>query len=130
MELNVKQENVIRDFLNEADDNTIMNIVREINNYNGDLEQLVWYEMEEFDWLMDGISAWDIARATFYGDFNPTHKYWKWDAYSNFESAEWLNYDSNDYEAIIEALENIPWIDFPVDIKDLLEEIDREEDEE
>lgn len=122
MELNVKQENAIRDFLNEADDNTIMNIVREINNYNGDLEYLVWYEMEEFDWLMDGNPAWDIARATFYGDFNPTHKYWKWDAYGNFESTEWLNYDTDDYEAIINALDAIPWECFPMDIKDLLED--------
>ena len=130
MELNVKQENAIRDFLREQTDDNILDIVREINDYDGQLEDLTWNPMDEFDELISGVEPWDIARATFYGNFNPTHNYWRWDSYGNFESINWFEYDSDDYEAIIDALYSIPWEDFPNDIKELLEDIESEDEDE
>lgn len=131
MELNVKQENTIRDFLREQTDDNILSIVREINGWDGRLEDLTWYDIEyEFNELMDGIEPWEVARATFYGDFNPTHTYWRYDGYGNFESTDYLNYDNEDIEEIIEALYFIPYEYFPDDIKELLEDIESEDEDE
>lgn len=131
MELNVKQENAIRDFLREQTDDNILSIVKEINGWNGQLEDLTWYDIEyEFNELMDGIEPWEVARATFYGEFNPTHSYWRYNAYGNFESIDCLNYDNDDIEEIIEALYSIPYEDFPDDIKELLEDIESEDEDE
>lgn len=130
MELNVKQENAIRDFLREQTEKDIFDIVREINNWDGQLENLTWYSIDEFDELMYDVTPWDIARATFYGDFNPTHNYWCYNAYGNFESTDYLSYDNADIEEIIEALYSIPWENFPDDIKELLQDIESEDEDE
>lgn len=131
MELNVKQENAIRDFLREQTDDNILRIVKEINGWDGQLENLTWYDIEyEFNELMDGVEPWEIARATYYGEFNPTHTFWRYNAYGNFESTDYLNYDNADIEEIIEALYSIPWEYFPDDIKELLEDIESEDEDE
>lgn len=128
--MNEKQREAILDFLNDCNDEGILNIVRDINGYSGDYDNLVWYDMEyEFDELCDGMKPWEIARACYYGDFNPTHDYWRYDGYGNFESTDYLDYDESDKEDIVNAIENIPYSYLPNDIQQILDDNEGEGDE-
>lgn len=49
------------------------------------------YFMEEFDEIMEGKNPWEIARSCFFGDFNPTHAYFWFNAYENLESNDWID---------------------------------------
>lgn len=128
--MNEKQREAILEYLNDCDDEEILNIVRDINSYNGDCDNLVWYDMEyEFDELCDGMKPWEVARACYYGDFNPTHDYWHYDGYGNFESTDYFNYDESDKEDIIDAIEHIPYRYLPDEIQQILDDNEDEGDE-
>lgn len=55
--------------------------------------------MESFDDECSGMQPWDIARACFYGGFCPAHDYYRWNAYGNLESTDYVG-DWVDMEAI------------------------------
>ena len=46
--------------------------------------------MDEFDELNDGMKPWDLARACFYGDFRPCDEFWRWNAYGNIDSTDYI----------------------------------------
>lgn len=48
----------------------------------------VIYSMDEFDEVTCGMTAWEVARAAFYGDFCPAHDFFKFNAYGNLESMD------------------------------------------
>ena len=64
----------------------LLEMVQEVNGYNGDLEHLEFYDMECFNELMDSLEPEEIARRVFFGDFNPNHEYFKFNGYANLES--------------------------------------------
>lgn len=47
------------------------------------------YDMETFNDYLD--DPWEAARAAFFGDFNPTHNFFWFNAYGNLESADYLD---------------------------------------
>lgn len=49
------------------------------------------YDMDEFNDICESMTADDIACKCFYGDFNPTHAYFTFDGYENFESSDSLS---------------------------------------
>ena len=82
-------------------------VVNELNWYNGSLEFLEVYDMEEFNFVMEGYEPSELANRIFYGDFNPNHSFFRFDAYANLESLD--EYDLHeDYKIymteIIDAL--------------------------
>ena len=110
-------------YLNEdCNDEEILSIVRDINSYDGSLEYLAWEDIDSFDELCDGMKPWEIARACFFGDFNPTHNYWKYDVYGNFESTDYLDFDECDVD-VIEAIDNIPYSYLPLKFNEKIGEI-------
>ena len=65
-------------------------MVREINAWGGYLEHLEYFDMEEFDLVLEGYTPSEVANRIFYGDFNPNDEYFRFNAYANLESAnEW-----------------------------------------
>lgn len=64
----------------------LLEMVKEVNGYNGDLEYLEFYDMECFNELLYGLELEEIARRIFHGDFNPYHEYFKFNDYGNLES--------------------------------------------
>ena len=48
------------------------------------------YSMEDIDEILDGQKPWDILRMAFYGNFNPTDKYFRFDGYGNLASYNYL----------------------------------------
>lgn len=124
-----EKREALREWLGNLSDDEILSIVREINGYNGRLEELVWYDMEyEFDELMNGLSPWDIARMIYYGEFNPTNNYWRYDGYGNLESTDYIDYGEYDIDDIIDAIENIETDYIPNEIIDFLNEQEEEGD--
>ena len=84
-------------------------VVNELNWYNGSLEFLEVYDMEEFNQFMEECEPTEIANKIFYGEFNPNDEYFRFDAYANLESLD--EYDLHeDYKIymteIIDALIN------------------------
>lgn len=57
------------------------------------------YPMEDFDEVMDYLKPWDLARAVYYGEFEPIHSYFRVNVYGNLESSNapiedgWINID-------------------------------------
>lgn len=87
------------------------------------------YSMSEFDELyycMDGKSPLDVIRDAFNGSFNPNDDWFRWNGYGNLESTDrpiddWVDIDDiADY--IVENDEDLG----DKDIRDLLDEIELE----
>ena len=65
-------------------------MVRELNAWCGCLEHLEYFDMEEFDLVLEEYTPSEVANRIFYGDFNPNDEYFRFNAYANLESAnEW-----------------------------------------
>ena len=127
--LNNKTKNAIREFLEEADSQTIFYLVNEIYWRNGELSHLVWEDMESFDELCQGMEPHKIANCIFYGEFCPNDNYFRFDDLGNLESCDYIELDNYDIDEIIEAVETMPENYIPSDIKDIIEEEEEEEEE-
>lgn len=125
--LNNKTKNAIREFLEEADSQTIFYLVNEIYLCNGELSHLVWEDMESFDELCQGMEPHKIANCVFYGEFCPNDNYFRFDDLGNLESCDYIELDNYDIEEIIEAVETMPERYIPSDIKNIIEEEEEEE---
>ena len=61
-------------------------MVRELSAW-GRLEYLEYFDMEEFDFILEEFAPSEVANMIFYGDFNPNNEYFRFNAYGNLESA-------------------------------------------
>lgn len=61
-------------------------VVSSINCFNGSLEFLEAIPMDELDGYLEGYTPTDIINKMFYGNFNPMHEYFRFNAYANLES--------------------------------------------
>ena len=122
---------VIENYLKEeATTNELVNIVRDLNNYNGNLESLAWEFMDDFDELCEYMKPSDIAMRIFYGgEFNPNDMYFRYDGYGNFESTNYPEYDSCDIDEIIEEIDNIPYQYLPTEIQFIIDEVENKTEE-
>ena len=75
----------IRNIIEEMDESDAVALHNEwcyeTNNYDDEI-----FEMESFDEICDGMTPINIALKISYGDFNPSHDYFRFDGYGNFES--------------------------------------------
>ena len=117
-------------------DEELLNIVNEVNSYNGSLDFLAYWENDEdFFNTFFSDNPMEVARATFYGDYKYCDPYVRFNADGNLESF-------NKYELIEECkyyidelvdglLDCWEYIDiYNEELLTLLSEEDGEEDEE
>ena len=92
--------------LNDLD--TLKDVVRELNSWNGCLNYLEVYENDKefFDMFFEGRPA-EVARAIYYGDYNYNDEYVKFNAYENLESLSEYEYEEMLEENIEEITENL-----------------------
>lgn len=92
------------------------------------------YPMDEFNEVMAGSSAWEVARACFYGhEFCPAHDYFFFNGYGNLESFDyWENNEASPIclEAIAEYCDDNEESLMNDDIQDILDEEEEEEEDE
>ena len=118
-------KNTIKDYLLNNMEVT-RELVFELNSWNSCLDYLDVVDMYYLDDYLDGLTPMEIANKIFYGDFNPNHSYFRFNAYANLESLD--AYDLEDeyrtyIDEIVDALlRNIDNIDiYDDELKDLIE---------
>ena len=89
-------------------------VVNELNCWDGCLEFLEVYYMEDLDYYLEGYRPSDILNLMFYGDFNPNDDYFKFNVYGNLESFnEWdleeryKMYIDEIIDALLENIDNV-----------------------
>lgn len=77
--------------------------------YSINCEDCSVYGMNDFDEIMEGFKRWDIACMAVYGEFKPTHKFFKFNNYGNLESSDylddWITVDDNFVDFLLENME-------------------------
>lgn len=91
-----------------------MELVNEVNSYDGSLMDFNFQPMEIFDEVMTGYSPMDIALKLYYGEFNPNNEYFDFDAlgniasFSGLERDVWLRDNIDEiYDRIMANIDNI-----------------------
>ena len=94
----MKKEKIREYLLNNEE--TLLDVVSELNSWNGCLENLEFWENDEefFNTFFD--NPMEAIRATYYGDYNYNDEYVKFNGYGNIDSY-------SEYERIEEIKDNI-----------------------
>ena len=94
----MKKEKIREYLLNNEE--TLLDVVSELNSWNGCLENLDFWENDEefFNTFFD--NPMDAIRATYYGNYNYNDDYVKFNGYGNVDSY-------SEYERIEEIKDNI-----------------------
>ena len=86
-----------------SDMHLTMDIVGQLNSLNGSFETYTLYNMCDFDVMMEGYTATELAERIYFGDFNPNDDYFYFNSYANLESInEWEM--SDHFEMIIDEI--------------------------
>ena len=88
-----KMVSYLRDNIDEARD-----IVAQANSWDGSLEDLYVYDMDEFDYIIESsdLSPTELICKVQYGDFNPNDDYFTFDSLENL-----VSYQEYEYEELI-----------------------------
>lgn len=114
--------NVAWEFISNADDDSLLDIVQAINGINGDLNCFLWFDMEYFDEYFYDFTPIEIAEKVCRGKFNIEDKYFCIDTYDDtLISTNLLNYDKTDKKDIYDALQGIDYIHWPDKLKKYVE---------
>ena len=106
----MKRENLLNEIkgllLNDL--NTLKDVVRELDGWNGCLDYLnVYNNDEEFFDIFFANNPAEVARAIYYGDFNYNDEYIKFNAYGNLETLSEYDYEEllkENVEEVIDCL--------------------------
>ena len=86
-----------------SDMHLTMDIVGQLNSLNGSFETYTLYNMCDFDVMMEGYTATELAERIYFGDFNPNDDYFYFNSYANLESIN--EYEMSDhFEMIIDEI--------------------------
>ena len=97
-----KMESYLRDNVEEARD-----IVAQANSWDGSLEELAVYSMDEFDNIIGclDLSPTELIDKVQYGDFTTNNDYFKFDSLENLVSYSEYEYEELIRENIAEIVE-------------------------
>lgn len=103
-----------------------MQLVNEVNNYDGSLMDFNFQPMGMFDEVMTGYSPMDLVLKLYYGEFNPNDEYFDFDGLGNiasftaWERDAWLRDNIDEiYERIMVNINNIG---LPIEFAEVLVE--------
>ena len=109
----------------------LLDVVQELNSWNGSLEHLQFYENDEYTINELFPNSYEMARSITYGDYNFNDDYFKFDGYGNIETYDQYEMvqEHKDYiDDIVDSLkENYENIDIDDELKDLIEAPEKEE---
>ena len=94
----MKKEKIREYLLNNEE--TLLDVVSELNSWNGCLENLEFWENDEEFFNTFFNNPMEAIRATYYGDYNYNDEYVKFNGYGNIDSY-------SEYERIEEIKDNI-----------------------
>lgn len=108
--------NAIWKYINECDTDELLNVLTDVNSYDGYFDWLEWLDMDELDSYLEGYTPTEIAQKCQFGDFNINDEYFRFDGYENLESCndwEWKRQLDDARDEIAEYL-----LDFKGDVWD------------
>ena len=144
--MTMTREQAITTYVENLSKGELVELMQHMSFYDGSFDDVLYYDMAEFDELVSNYSPMEIAQMIFFGDdFNPNDDYFRFNAYGNLESANWYDLEAeaeNSVDDIIYHLVNIysgdtPWaeLDYIVDSDDDaifnedFEEVEEEEED-
>ena len=144
--MTMTREQAIRTYVENISNAERVELMQHMSFYDGSFDDVLYYDMDEFDELMSNHTPMEIAQMIFFGDdFNPNNDYFRFNAYGNLESADWCDLeaeaeDSKDdiiYHLVNSYSGDTPWpeLDYIVDadddaiFDDDFEEVEEEEEE-
>lgn len=80
-------------------------IVREVNSWDGSLEDFEYYEMEQLDELLHSVEPTEILRMAHFGDFNWNDEMVTIDGYGNLVSISYYEFQAeleSNHDEIVE----------------------------
>lgn len=127
-----KQEIIKNWIMNEASDDELVSIVSGVNSYNGSLDSMYYYQMQDMDELFYGVKPLELLDKLA-KDFDSTQELFK-DTIYGLESCSYTeagedikSYADDVAEAIINVMEEYElWI--PASLEFELEESEEEEE--
>lgn len=114
----------------ELDLDELKEMVSEVNSWNGELEDLYYYENDEYFFeMMFGNKVDEAVRAVCYGNYEYMDDYVHFNAYGNLDSCSQLEYDKEieEYadeiiEAYLDNIENMSDGELKDKIENMMEE--------
>lgn len=129
--------NKIEKLVSIVNSDMLMAMVQEVNSWDSSLDYLDFIDMGLLDDYLGEYTPTEIANKIHYGDFNPYHEYFRFDAYGNLESfQDWnveedLNWYKTDIvERFVELYEDGHVDSYYQEVTDILDEEEEEEEEE
>lgn len=117
--------------LEQLSTDELLSLCREINSYDGSLDQFSIYEMDEFDEVLEGYTPTEIVNRVRYGDFYSTDEYFRFNGYGNLESLTYADIEEelDSYLGeIADCIENGNYYNMlPDSIKAIIDEDNEEE---
>ena len=103
--------NELREAIKEYLENNIgvaIDLVQDLNSWNGCLDYLEIFENDEDNWRMIvGEDLDKFARMIYYGDFNYNDEYFRLNGYGNIETFEYWQYEDEIKDNIDEIIDNL-----------------------
>ena len=117
----------VNEYLLAHDDDELVEVVQEINSFNGSLDFLQWFDNDdEFYQSFFLDNPMELARAIYYGDYNYCHDYVRFNGYGNLETTDRYNLvkECKYYidEVVTELLKVYEEIEISEELKEILED--------
>lgn len=117
-----------------------LDMLNEVNSWDGSLSnscvQLDYLYMEDFDNYLMHLTPMEIANKIHFGDFNPCHEYFGFDAYNNLVSyseydleAEIINFRHEIVDRFVELYKDGHVETWSTEVKDILADMEEMEEE-
>lgn len=118
-------------------------VIEDLDSYNGYLGDDRYYNMEDFDEYLTGLTPSEVLARTFYGgdddtkdangtrgEFNPNREYFYYNGYGNLCSTDYKDYTCHlDNYFIDELIENAGQLyNIPEEVQELIDEIEELEE--
>ena len=89
------REQAIATYVENLSKGELVELLQHMNGYDGCFEDCIYFDMDEFDDVMSKYSPMEIAKMIFFGgDFNPNDGYFRFNAYGNLESVDWIDVEA------------------------------------
>lgn len=128
----------------EANEDDFVTVIEELDSYNGYLGDDRYYNMDELDEMLYGLTPSEVLARTFYGgdddtkdangnrgEFNPNREYFYYNGYGNLVSTDYKDnymYHLDDY-FINELIENeCNLYEIPDEVQELIDEANELDD--
>ena len=86
--MTMTREEAIRNYVEHLIGGDLAYLLQHMSAYDGCFDDVIYYDMDEFDGLMTNYSPMQTAQMIYFGEFNPNDDFFRFNGYGNLESAD------------------------------------------